>query len=66
MWEAKAAPGRAEALAEWVLERSPVDAQVYRSEDRVVLITRAPLPWDEAPPNLIERPSHAWEFDRLR
>ena len=66
MWEAKAAPGRTDALVAWLLERAPERSQVYRSDDRVVLITEAELPFAEAPGELIERPSHAWEFDRLR
>jgi hypothetical protein len=66
MWEAKAAPGKTDALVEWLLERAPEQGHVYRSEDRVVLITEAPLQLDGAPAELIDRPSQAWEFERLR
>jgi hypothetical protein len=73
MWEARAAAGQAEALLAWVLQRAPDGAQVYRSEDRVVLIARQikevsretePLP--EPPPALVARPAHAWHFERVR
>jgi hypothetical protein len=66
MWEARAAAGQTDALVEWLLAHAPADSQVYRSSDRVVLIARNPLLLDEAPPDLIARSPHAWEFDRLR
>lgn len=66
MWEAKAASGQTEALVEWLLERCPEGAHVYRSADRVVLIAEAPAHLDEPPAALVARPPHSWEFDRLR
>jgi hypothetical protein len=66
MWEAKAAPGQTDALVQWTLEQAPAGAQVYRSSDRVVLISEAPAALDEAPVALVARPPHSWEFDRLR
>ena len=74
MWEARCEPGRtADALA-WVQatvvpdadEAGATAAEVFRSEDRVVLITRwrGESAWTEPEPpaGLVAR-SHAWPFE---
>ncbi len=66
MWEAKAVPGQTDTLVQWLLDQAPAGAQVYRSSDRVVLIAEAPALLDEPPADLVARPPHTWEFDRLR
>ena len=71
MWEVRAAPGRLAELAGFVLERMPDRAQVYRSragdgEERLVVIDFALRPVPELPPDLVARPPHAWDFDRIR
>lgn len=71
MWEAKAAPGQADALLAWLLDASP-EGLVFRSGDRVVLVVdpepsdlpRAGVP--DPPAELLARPVHAWRFDRVR
>ena len=71
MWEARAAVGRISELLGWVLEEAAEPAQVYTSEDRVVVIypanasvTTAALA--KAPPKLLTRPAYEWEFERVR
>jgi hypothetical protein len=66
MWEAKAAPGQADALLDWLIRRAPEAAQIYRSADRVVLIAELPLSVGNPPESLVARPPYSWEFDRLR
>ena len=58
MWEAKAADAAGAALLAWVLEHAPPAGQVYRSADRVVLITRGLRRADIADPpaELLARP----------
>ena len=66
MWEAKAAPERAEELLAWALEHAPPAAQVYRSADaRVVVIDETGTGLPEAPAGLLARPPHAWPFERV-
>ena len=64
MWEAKAAPGQTAALLAWALDVAAADAQVYRSADRVVVITEGPLP--DPPDLLISRPAVGWRFDKVQ
>jgi hypothetical protein len=71
MWEARAAEGRTAELLAWVLQTAAEPAQVYASEDRVVAIypanssiTSAALV--EPPGELLARPAHQWEFERVR
>ncbi len=66
MWEAKAASGQGEALLAWVLERAPDGSQVYRSEERVVVIAEVPALIADPPADLMDRSAYAWEFDRVR
>ncbi len=66
MWEAKAAPGRADDLLAHALQHADPHAEVYRSADgRVVVIdpTGAGLP--DVDPELLARPPHAWRFERI-
>ena len=66
MWEAKAAPDRADELLAWALEHAPPDAPVYRSADaRVVVIDETGTGLPDAPPGLLARPPHAWPFERV-
>jgi len=66
MWEAKAAPDRADELLAWALEHAPREAQVYRSTDaRVVVIDETGTGLPDAPPGLLARPPHAWPFERV-
>ena len=74
MWEAKCVPGRVEQTLAWIkreLEPSANQAgataiEVFRSEDRVVVITRwsGPTDWTEPSPypTIVER-YHAWPFE---
>ena len=74
MWEARCEPGRtADALA-WVqvtvvpaaTRSGATGAEVFRSEDRVVVITRWPQEsaWTEPePPAGVVARSHAWPFE---
>ena len=76
MWEARCAAGRTDEAVAWVqqrvapeaLEAGAHTAEVFRSEDRVVLLTRWPAPttWVEpaADPALVER-AHAWPFESV-
>jgi hypothetical protein len=76
MWEARCEPGRLDDVVAWVratvvpdaLEAGASTAEAFRSEDRVVLITRwaAVTGWSEpaAPAGLVAR-SHAWDFEAL-
>jgi len=73
MWEARCVEGRTDAAVAWVqrvaapdaLEAGAHTAEVFRSEDRVVLLTRWPAvtPWvePEPDPSLVAR-CHAWPF----
>ena len=76
MWEARCEPGRTDEAVAWVqqtvapdaLEAGAHTAEVFRSEDRVVLLTRWPSesPWVEPVPDpaLVAR-SHAWPFESV-
>ena len=67
MWEAKAPDGQADALLVWALDHAPEAAQVFRSADRVVLITQgsvADIP--DPPADLLARPPYVWPFERVR
>ena len=77
MWEARCEPGRTDDVVRWVrgtvvpdaLEAGASTAEAFRSDDRVVLITRWPIAstWVEpAPPVGIVARSHAWDFEVLR
>jgi hypothetical protein len=71
MWEVRAAPGRLADLAEFVLRLLPDRAQVYRSraaagDERLVVIDFALRPVPELPPDLVARPPHSWDFERIR
>jgi len=66
MWEAKAAPGRADELLALVLAHADPAADVYRSsDDRVVVIDPTGRGVPEAPAELMARPAHAWRFERV-
>jgi hypothetical protein len=73
MWEARCAPGGTPAAVAWVqdvvvpaaLGAGAEQAEVFRSEDRVVLITRwgAASDWVEpGAPDVVAR-SHAWPVE---
>lgn len=78
MWEAK---GDADAIVQWlradVLPSLPegVDAELFRSADRVVALLRqsdadadggpARLRLPDPPAEIVERPPHAWPFDTV-
>ena len=76
MWEARCEPGRTDEAVAWVQQRVAPDAleagahtaEVFRSEDRVVLLTRWPAPttWVEPTPDpaLVAR-CHAWPFESV-
>lgn len=76
MWEARCAEGRTDEAVDWVqtcvapdaLEAGAHTAEVFRSADRVVLLTRWPAPttWVEpvADPALVVR-SDAWPFESV-
>jgi hypothetical protein len=67
MWEVRAATGQVEALLAWALREAPAAAQVYRSEDRVVVIAEAASGVLADPPKeLLARPAHSWTFERVR
>jgi len=67
MWEAKAAPGMTRELLAWALVRAPREAQIFGSEDRVVVICEvSPVPFPDPPAELIARPAQAWTFERVR
>jgi hypothetical protein len=66
MWEAKAAPGRFDALLAWTLDAVRTEAaQVYANRDdcRVVVIATSALTLPEPPGDLVARPPHSWPFD---
>jgi hypothetical protein len=66
MWEAKAAAGQAAALLAWALDVAPEKAQVYRSADRVVIVTDRVEALPDPPDVLVSRPAFAWAFERVR
>lgn len=66
MWEAKAADGRVDELVAHVLAHADPGAQVYRSRDgRVVVIDASDRGLDDVPADLLDRPAHAWPFERV-
>lgn len=76
MWEARCVEGRTDEAVVWVqtsvapdaLEAGAHAAEVFRSEDRVVLLTRWPTvtPWVEPEPDhaLVAR-CDAWLFESV-
>jgi hypothetical protein len=69
MWEVRAAPGRLAELTGYVALRVP-GAQVYRSrpgdgEERLVVIDFELRPVPDLPPDLVARPPHSWDFERI-
>ena len=63
MWEAKAAPGRADELLAWTMQHAAPAAQIYRSpDDRVVVIDPTDSELPDPPADLLARPAHAWRF----
>ena len=75
MWEARCAAGRTAEVIAWVrgtvvpdaLEAGASTAEVFGSEDRIVLVTRwpgAPVWREPAVPPAVER-AHAWDFTVL-
>ena len=75
MWEARCVAGRTEEVVAWVratvvpdaLEAGASTAEVFGSDDRIVLITRwpsAPVWREPAVPTAVER-AHAWDFTVL-
>jgi hypothetical protein len=70
MWEVRAAAGRLADLVTHVLGWAGPDAQVYRSpagdpDERLVVIDPRRRPVPDLPADLVARPPHAWDFDRL-
>ena len=75
MWEARCAPGRtddgvawAQQVASEALVAGAAGAEVFRSVDRVVLLTRwsTPSSWQEPVPDAeVVARSHAWPFDAV-
>ncbi|ADD44791.1 hypothetical protein [Stackebrandtia nassauensis] len=77
MWEVRGLPERIDELVDWVcatavprIEDEPgyVRSEVYASEDRVVVISSwrdAAVDLPEAPPDLVARPPHAWDFNLI-
>ena len=76
MWEGRCAADRVDAAVAWVQQQVAPDAleagaesvEVFRSEDRVVLLTRwtSPTTWAEPAPDpvVVER-CHAWPFESV-
>jgi hypothetical protein len=75
MWEARCVAGRTSETVAWAqqvaadaLEAGATTTEVFRSEDRVVLLTRWPSPtaWAEPVPDpeFVER-CHAWPFESV-
>lgn len=75
MWEARCVPGRVDEVVAWAratvvpdaLEAGASTAELFRSADRVVLVTRWPVSstWTEPqPPDAVAR-AHGWEFEAL-
>jgi hypothetical protein len=66
MWEAKAAAGQGGELTAWARQNAPTGSRVYASaDDRVVVIAPAPLKLPPVPPDLLDRPPHAWDFTEI-
>ena len=66
MWEAKAAPDRADELVAFVLHHADPEAEVFRSADhRVVVIDPTGRGVAEVPGELVARPPHVWSFERV-
>ncbi|MFE2594892.1 hypothetical protein ACWCOZ_27140 [Streptomyces sp. NPDC001840] len=77
MWEAKAAPGRGAELLAWArsqpLPHAPLRQDLLRApEDRVLIITWWPAPYQTDPPELPDppahlttRPVHRWRFEAV-
>jgi hypothetical protein len=62
MWEVRAAPGRLDDLVAHLLGWQPAGVQIYKGEDRVVVIgTAVPGP----PADLMARAPHSWVFERV-
>jgi hypothetical protein len=79
MWEAKANPGSADALVDWVYDTALPSLQgsaglarveVFQSADsRVVVIslwTGEPAGLPDPPFELLARPPHAWDFEQVQ
>ncbi|WAX78431.1 hypothetical protein [Streptomyces sp. KMM 9044] len=81
MWEARAVPGRGEALLAWAGERlgglpadpSPLRRETFRApQDRVLVITWWDAPYDavlpeltDPPGDLVTRAVHRWRFESM-
>lgn len=77
MWEVVAAADACDDLVSWVCdvalpsvedEAGCRGGEVYRSADRVVVITHweaAPRDLPDPPDNLTARAPHAWDFERV-
>ena len=69
MWEVRAVDGKLAELQAWVLEHADQHAQIYRSEDRLVVIDpsgQAGVQLAGLPDGLAARPAHAWDFEVVR
>ena len=76
MWEARCAPGRTDDAVAWVVdtvapaarEAGSTLTEVFRTEDRVVLVSRWPGPTDwvepDPDPAVVAR-AHAWPFEQV-
>ncbi|GAB2778758.1 hypothetical protein GCM10027073_09200 [Streptomyces chlorus] len=81
MWEARAVPGRGEALLTWAEERvrelpadpAPLRRETFRApQDRVLVITWWDAPYDadlpelpEPEADLVTRATHRWRFESV-
>jgi hypothetical protein len=64
MWEAVAAPGRADDLVDWALGVG--EGEVYRSADgRVVVVADGVAEIPAPPEGMCAREPHAWTFERV-
>jgi hypothetical protein len=54
-----------EELVRFVLAHTDPAAQVYRGEDRVVVIDPSGQGVAGVPEELVARPAHSWSFERV-
>jgi hypothetical protein len=70
MWEVTVAAEHVADLLRWVTTAvAGREAEVYRSADRVVVLLHGyddARPFPDPPPDLVTRPAHAWDFERVR
>ena len=69
MWEVRALEGKLDELQAWVLAHADEHSQIYRSDDRLVVIDpsgRAGARLAGLPVGLAARPAQAWDFEVVR